>query len=79
MVSSTNVVAAPVYSSKHDLPKECEASKTTAKFVSSPSSWLQDQDQDKVHAEDDDGSTTVRKELTPTSTIMSEHPDSTDG
>ncbi|KAF6239917.1 hypothetical protein HO173_001525 [Letharia columbiana] len=79
MASSTNVVAAPIYraptttylrSAKRQRRQQnsCQACRRSFRT-----------NQDKVHAEDDDGSTTVRGELTPTPTIMSEHPDSTDG
>lgn len=56
---------------------DCEESKTTGNFFSSPLSWLQDQD--NLHAEDDDISTIDSGELTPTSTIVSELPDPNGG
>ncbi len=57
---------------KRDPSSESEESKTTAKFVSSPLSWLQDQNQ--VHTKGDDDSTEDGEQLTPTSTIISGGP-----
>ena len=51
---------------------ESEESKSTAKFVSSPLSWLQDQNQ--IHTKGDDDSTEDGGQLTPTSTIMTGGP-----
>ena len=62
---------------KRDPSNECEDLKTTGKFVSNPSSWLQNQD--NVHLKDDDNSTVDGGELTPASTIVSELPDPNGG
>ncbi|KAL9133612.1 MAG: hypothetical protein Q9175_005211 [Cornicularia normoerica] len=66
--------------SRHDIPRKCNESKTTPKFITSHLSWVQDQNKVriKLYTEDDDDSTEDWGELTPTSTIMSGQLESTD-